>query len=229
MKCQFGNIVRESDVCVICGERPAVTGEHIPPRALFLKQPSPFLVVPACRECNEGTKLDDDHLRQFLAACSWTPEGLAVWKEKVAIKFPDFPATQAGLRESIDSVTASVPSLGDVRVSVLLTKATRIDRVVHKMARGLHWFHTGEILALDVPMSTRFFNLIELKALFDDPDGVAALSACGAGVYRDPEVIRSFYYSAAIEPPNSVWNFFFYRQNAITVFVGPDVADGGTT
>ena len=65
---QFGKIIRRSVVCVLCSARPADTKEHIPPKGFFLKMPREYLAVPACRECNGSTKLEDEYLRHFLVA-----------------------------------------------------------------------------------------------------------------------------------------------------------------
>jgi hypothetical protein len=221
VKCQFGSLIRESEVCVICGIRPAETGEHIPPKGLFTERPQAYLVVPACKPCNEGTKLDDEYFRQVLSACSWTEEAHKVWKEKVASKFPQFPATQAGLRDSLDTMPVAIPNLGEIALRALRVKASRVDRVAEKMVRGLHWFHTGQILDADTEILVRFLNIADVQVVLDDPDYHEVIDKCMMGVYRHPDVIRTFFYNFALGPTNSLWHLFFYRQNAMAVLTGP--------
>jgi len=200
MKAQFGSVTRESDVCVLCGQRPATTGEHIPPRSLFIKRPEQYLVVPACEECNQSTKLDDEYLRQVMSASSWTPEGLEVWSRKVAAKFNDYPATKAGLRNQLDEIPIELPNLGEVPVRVLLADEERINRVARKMVRGLYWFHTGELLGQDVPISLQMLNNVQVYELLNSPEQMEVLRKTAMGVYRDPEVSRTFFYQAAVSP-----------------------------
>ena len=86
---QFGRTKKDWEVCVLCGRKPRdvqeLTTEHIPPRGLFekSKRPNPYLVVPACVECNRNSSLDDEHLMEVLAASSPASEqALSVWRQK---------------------------------------------------------------------------------------------------------------------------------------------------
>lgn len=51
----------KSPVCVLCaGRNPTETTDHIPPKSIFsLKMRPRGLEFPACRACNQGSKLDD--------------------------------------------------------------------------------------------------------------------------------------------------------------------------
>jgi len=53
--------IAEFPHCAFCaGSRPAVTREHMPPKALFDGSHRPDkLVMPACHECNRGTSTSD--------------------------------------------------------------------------------------------------------------------------------------------------------------------------
>src|SRR5262245_19960527 len=109
MRTQFGKDIRESDVCVLCGERPATTKEHIPPKSIFRKSPPDDVSVPACERCNNSTKLEDEYLRQVTTGASFTEEGREVWRQKVRPKLPLFPKTRAGLQKGLAAGTVTIP------------------------------------------------------------------------------------------------------------------------
>jgi len=54
-------------VCAYCRQLKKATVDHVPPK-LLLEQPFPpnLLTVPACRDCNEGFKADDEYARTVI-------------------------------------------------------------------------------------------------------------------------------------------------------------------
>lgn len=59
----------KSDICVICGVRPADTVDHVPPKGFFKGVVNAQLrTVPCCRDCNNGASSDDEDLRFYLSA-----------------------------------------------------------------------------------------------------------------------------------------------------------------
>ena len=55
-------------LCAYCGKAKKLTADHVPPK-LFLEQPFPanLMTVPACGDCNQGFKADDEYTRTVLA------------------------------------------------------------------------------------------------------------------------------------------------------------------
>jgi len=59
----------KSDICVICGVRPAETVDHVPPKGFFKGAVNAQLrTAPACWECNNGASSDDEDVRFFISA-----------------------------------------------------------------------------------------------------------------------------------------------------------------
>jgi len=212
---QFGKVVRESNICVLCGERPATTKEHIPPAALFITLPLEYLLVPACGRCNGSTKLDDEHLLQVMTAASPGGHGMDVWKTKVAPKLKKRPKTRAGLRNRLVTLPTYVEPWGTLSLPGMLVERARIHTSVRKLVFGLYWFHTGNLLPQDAQISVRMVNVAELPAHFDDPERMRLFQQTRRGVYKDPEVMNTFFYHAAISGTSSLWYFFFYKQNVL--------------
>ena len=49
-------------LCIYCQTNPGGTVDHVPPKGLFPKpRPSNLITVPACNQCNQGFKNDDEY------------------------------------------------------------------------------------------------------------------------------------------------------------------------
>ena len=215
MKTQFGKIVRESKACVLCSSREATTKEHIPPRGLFTKKPREYLAVPSCDECNHSTKLDDEYLQQTMSGASLVGQGRMVWKNKVAPKFKDFPKTQAGLRNITSVRKLDINGIGKMNMPVMELDAKRINTSIRKMVFGLYWFHTNLLLESSTTVNTYFFNAVEAPKFLKGTIGTTLSRQTAMGVYTDPEVVDTFFYTVAISDTSSLWFFSFYKQNLI--------------
>ena len=220
MRTQFGKEIQESDICVLCGDRPATSKEHIPPKSIFLERPRDYLSVPACDECNQSTKKDDEYLRHVMAGAGWTDEALKVWRQKVKTKFLERPGTRIGLRNSLVRGSISIPNVGRVNVDILKADAARIQTSTRKMVWGLYWFHTGRIRPPGEIFDVYMLNVAQVTPYLKDPENARAVAMTGVGIYRDPVVVRSFFYRAGITPENSLWYFVFYRQNVLIAYTG---------
>ena len=146
----------KSDICVICGTRPAKTVDHVPPKGFFKGVANAQLrTVPACKECNNGASSDDEDVRFFMSA--------QIGKENSASK----QLWEAGALKTILRKTklrrAFVATAGEVAViekdGTHTTKiafrvpASTYQRVFERTTRGLYFFHTGRILPANVPVS----------------------------------------------------------------------------
>ena len=146
----------KSDICVICGVRPAETVDHVPPKGFFKGVVNAQLrTVPACWECNNGASSDDEDVRFFISA--------QIGKQNPASK----QLWEAGAHKTILRKTklrdAFVAIAGEVTVvesdGTHTTKiAFRVpvstyQRVFERATRGLYFFHTGRILPATVPVS----------------------------------------------------------------------------
>ena len=220
MRTQFGKVHRESDVCVLCTYRKATSKEHIPPQSIFVDNPEAYLLVPACDICNQGSKLEDDYLAQVMSAASWTPEAQEVWTKKFRPRVQRRPATREGLLEGMTEGQIEIPGVVSGPWPVFMADARRIKRVIWKMVCGLYWFHTTTMLAPDTPFKATMRNFIDLNAMLKDPRERRQYDQTTLGIYRDEDVTRRFFYTAAFSLRNSLWYFFFYQGNAMIAATG---------
>jgi len=173
VKTQFGKVIRESEICVLCGKRKATTKEHIPPQGLFIALPGEYLAVPACEECNASMKLDDEYLCQVMSAPSHSKSGIEVWREKVAPKLPLCPKTRAGLRNGLSVDNLNVQLFGEVCLPTLRIDRNRASTSLRKLVAGLYWFHTREMLEPGIQLDVFFLNVAELPEHFADTEKMA--------------------------------------------------------
>jgi hypothetical protein len=57
----------QKGLCVYCGQRDAVTDDHVPPKSLFGKPRPTLVTVPSCLQCNAGASKDDEYFRTMIA------------------------------------------------------------------------------------------------------------------------------------------------------------------
>lgn len=233
---QFGKLRIPWERCVLCGEKPedvsALTPEHIPPRALFLdkRRPNPYLVVPACIKCNRGSSLEDEHLLEVLSASSpGSDEARELWQAKVRPNFKRRPAHRIRLRNHLIDLPHDLPDGVKVSLPGLAVEIERFNRSIEKMVRGLYWVHSRRLLSQSASLVVKFYNILQLQSHEEAMASMPLFKQCVAGLYRNPSVVRTFFYKGAFsdEPDSSIWYFGFYRQNmvaAATQSAAPEVA-----
>ena len=134
--------------CVLCSIRPANTVEHLPPRSFF-EPPRPQLItVPACRECNHGSHLDDDYLLAFLVSLD-TPGASPILdhvRERVTrgLHRPGYPGLRDRLQEAVEFRYKRDPVTGAGVAQVgIRPEPDRLTSVLQKQVRALVYHVTG--------------------------------------------------------------------------------------
>ena len=70
--------------CIYCDSQEKITSDHVPPRCLFLKPRPHLITVPACENCNNSAKLDDEYFRIVVSVgVENNLEGQRAWREGV--------------------------------------------------------------------------------------------------------------------------------------------------
>jgi hypothetical protein len=151
----------ETEVCYLCAKPIAaedLTVEHVFPQNLFNPgDRTDLLKLPAHRSCNASYSKDDETFRLYMtAAAGDEPRAKKLWKGPVmrSVHRPQSARYKAYILDNVRDVevrTNSGISLGNA--TVLTQDPERIERVVHRMARGLHTHLTGDILPPDSVVS----------------------------------------------------------------------------
>ena len=152
-------LIEQYPSCCFCGGlRPAVTREHMPPKALFDNSHRPDkLVMPSCLECNKGTSTADltvamasrwaydstlqeniDHHRLANQAKKQAPEIVAEW-----LKLD--PEQRAGARRHLIEHGVDVPQdAGMLSIGSLTIR--QLNLFAHKAALALYFEHVRQPL-----------------------------------------------------------------------------------
>lgn len=217
-------MVGERDsICYLCGTSPATEREHVFPRLLFppgLTNLPPRL--PACHECNNGLSQDEEIFQQFLM--SWrtldTEQGKRVYDAKAG---PNLRSGRA-IRQKVLRLTEFVPLVDESGQTVGTWPIVKvppgpIERVLGKMARGLHYYENHEVLPTNADIFVQYAGQDDSK--FGDvilPDFLATTKRIIVGV----EDVLTIYRTVANDSAAASMNWFvFYRWHLFFVGVLP--------
>jgi hypothetical protein len=143
-------------LCCLCGSRKANTLDHIFPECLFNK-PRPTNLpprIPACYECNNGLSSDEETFRVALASgmAYESDSGKRIWEKGIR---PDLKGERPRLKQRIKLMVKQakvVTELGNFVGYTYVLEADResINRVLHKIAKGLYYLDTQRTLSNEV-------------------------------------------------------------------------------
>jgi hypothetical protein len=172
-------VAQYPDCCFCGGIRPAVTREHMPPKALFDSSHRPDkLVMPACDECNRGTSTADlvaavmsrwgydisvkegrDHFKLVNRVRRQAPKIVEEWNEYI---------DPAEARKHLENHGVGVPHNAGFATIGPLT-ICQLNAFAHKAVLALYFEHFRKLL----PNEGRVFALWRTKE--DYAQGVPSL------------------------------------------------------
>ena len=207
--------------CCLCGKTGVVTKDHAIPRNLFRPpRPTNLITVPACGECNNSLKLDEEYFRACLLSGLLVhdhPEANGLWNTKVLPRLQ----SQVGLSRLLASQRRLISVKGESgqvveNVPVLEVDRQRIERVVKKIVRGLYYHHESKILGPDEPLMVAV-DLLDPESGLEKTFDIWKLTEpheLGRGTL-------SYRYGVADgRPAASVWWLVFYSGAVFTVITG---------
>jgi hypothetical protein len=134
--------------CVLCGQRPPTTMDHVPPKVLFVPPRPRLITVPACQICNGGASEAEEKFRVYVSVRDgvntlasmdfWKQGGLRTVKNNNRL-----------LRELTSGTPLFLRSPSTGRFESLRTfkwPRTAHDPVIKKITRGLYYHHFGSAL-----------------------------------------------------------------------------------
>jgi hypothetical protein len=181
-----------------------------------------MITVPCCRPCNDKYKLDDEYFRIFVTAGAEPGTKLErLWSEKVINSSirnsPKLSIMLGNLRDAfirqnkgkqVRSTTGRMMAEGELHLIQPLSVA-RVNGVVTKIVRCLHFHHNNERL----PVNVGFV----VNTIFSVEDDYVILKSCPTGgVGTDGEFV---YHFQSIEPGVSRWLLSFYNKHVFAVIV----------
>jgi hypothetical protein len=222
--------------CCFCGgANRTQTRDEVPPRSMFLNKEWPEgYQFPACKKCNEGSRLDDQLLALF-ARMSFldkhaASDNIAPFAAGVRNNSPSaFPVTpdNSDLREIFGEHESRLPKgLPEGAVEIALVPADsfqRLDSVFQKLFCALYYKHLGEI----IPNQSNLFRLATTNQILSDDRPYDWMGLPGATEY--PNIFRGnrsltdqFDYRWGFDPKDGLFKVVFQlRYSVFGVMVGP--------
>ena len=206
-------------ICYLCGVRPANTKDHLFQESLFPK-PMPSNLpqrLPACRRCNEGLSKDEEMFRVFVTSgiAYERQAGFRIWTERIR---PDLQGDRPGLKPLLKSLAKVVPVIsesGDFlgQAGILEIERQPIQRILYKIAKGLYFLDTNQVLPDGVEILADYFDKSErlVSPPLDEAIKGAKKTAYGNGV------VTYWRNTVKDDPTASLTWLLFYEDKAFLI------------
>jgi len=162
-------------ICYLCGEEGIMTDDHVPPRCLAPKaNNSIFYKLPACETCNKALTVQESRFRDYVVAYAkdGVPEAEAAF-ENMMRNFARGKEEHGGLpnqdfyRLYNNVMFREGYTPGGIYVGRVfgIKPADDLDyqAIFIKIARGLHYYHSQEIIPSNYSMKADFVTSDEEK------------------------------------------------------------------
>lgn len=207
--------------CYLCGQRPAVTRDHVFPRLLFPKgrAPTNLPTLPACIQCNNQLSEYEEAFQHLILSgrALDTAVARAVWDTKVR------PSLNNNKRRSRQTLLSHVEIQKAVTFwehqlhdwPVLNVSRDVVDQVLGKIAKGLYFLEFGHRLPEDVRIEVWFAQ--DRYERLVDPELMPFVRK--SEVAKD--ILTYWRVVAADKPTASITWFVFYHWNMFCVITTP--------
>lgn len=213
--------------CYLCGKIGKMSHEHVPPKFLSPKSPdSEFAKISACDKCNSGFSHKESKFRDFLATASAHKGNKSADDAYTAARrnFQRNPIARLliGPNKDLKRIVSSIKRqdiytpngiyLG-TRSAIYASNDLEWKDVLIKIARGLHYLYSGEVIPKDYDFGAKFIQKIEFPDLYEQ---CKIRSRAG-----------DFFHFAGgwtkEDPKTGLWYMVFYKKiGALVWFVKPD-------
>ena len=143
----------KTGLCYLCGEEALLTNDHVPPKCLAPEtNNSVFYYAPACGLCNKSLTDHEERFRNYVLSLAKNnvPEANDAF-EKMQRGFDRMKEMRGGLPSRdyyrLINNMVIVPSYPNgPLVGIKPANDVKYRDVLIKIARGLHYYHTEEII-----------------------------------------------------------------------------------
>lgn len=204
----------KSDICVLCGVRPAETVDHVPPKGFFKGVVNAQLpTVPACWTCNNGASSDDEDLRFYISIQigMQNPASRKLWEDGAHKTILRKPKLREAFLATIKKTSVVGEDGSSIERTAFILPVEPYKRVFERTTRGLYFFHRGRILPAMVPV---FVTMLTGTLIMDTEMRLLSMHTIGEGafVYR--------YGVAPEDVDSSTWIYEFHQAHWALVKTG---------
>jgi len=138
--------------CTYCGKIRRLSEDHVPPKGLWGEPyPLDLIVVPSCKECNDGFSKDDEYFRTIISIAEDVGDHPVVQQVlpivNRSLTRKDFPGLPKTILRNTEIVYRQGTS-GLYEPAALYTMdRPRIERVISRVIQGLFFHRFGRRLA----------------------------------------------------------------------------------
>lgn len=224
-----GKVFKASDPCVYCGapSKPG-KGDHVITQGFFPTGSHSAgyvpICVPACEKCNCKFSADEEYAIHTITMdyrCQENQRAVAVFNERCV---PGFVRSKGKLKKIIGDGgrTVDVRTRGGVireDHKAITIDHHRIERVIDKIIRGLHYHEFGQRVPDGSSIVIRINN--DLQVFESAAFRQFVNSTSGERVIDDGQVFRYICCEATDKPGASAWAMVFYCAYPVLAWVFP--------
>jgi hypothetical protein len=206
-------------VCYLCGKEGTVTDDHVPPHCLAPKADnSVFYILPTHRTCNNALSHHESRFRDYVVAYAkdGVPEAEDAFEkmQRNFVRGKEGGSLNQDYYRLFDNIVFSTSHIGAAQtpsgllispfVGIKPPKDLDYRAVLLKIARGLHYYHTQEIIPDNSFMMADF-------VVSDWERHIASIQRLNiAGQMGDFFAYKGTW--ARDEPKSGIWYMIFYRS-----------------
>lgn len=210
-------------ICAICGERKAVTRDHVPPKGIFpAPRPSDLIAVPSCVECNNGASSYDRRFRACLSLHVGIDDPITsrLWRNHALPRLRRDHWLRSRILSQIEPVWLTTPE------GVIFETGFRFPwdseahhAVIERTIRGLYFRHAGAVLGRRGCVKVQWFRALNDSLIQVSKDWQQCSLGGGQFVYR--------FAIAVDDPVHSLWLFQFHGRHWAGGYTEPVSEDNG--
>jgi hypothetical protein len=210
----------EFGICYLCGQESELTDDHVPPKCLAPEaNNSIFYYAPACRPCNEALSIHEERFRNYLVffAPDGVPEHESAFQammrafKKGKEKRGGIPNRDYYRIASNISVVNAFTDDGRYRgmfVGIKTANDMKYRDVLIKIARGLHYRHTEQVIPQEYRMYAKLIeNPLEHLGIIQQ---IGDFGTSVAGAMGDFFLYAGLYDSG--DRKSGIWYVWFYQS-----------------
>lgn len=210
-------------LCPLCAKNKAqhngkkyISKEHIPPQSIFIKNKENLITVPSCNACNAGTSRLDEKFKATLGLYigRQVPK---LWQETLnTLNYRNNTSYKKSVLEQISPIQIKFESFGWGHKAQI--EAEPIKAVIKKIARGLHWHVTKEI----VPSNNEITVYLLQQRQQAHPEIRSTLKQHGHTIITGGGDFQADYAIVTDRKYSSMWLFRFYNEDCFIAIIHPE-------
>lgn len=215
------------ELCAICGNRPASTDDHIPPKGIYPKprdNDANLNTIPTCAECNNDASPDDEEFKVFIGFSTgeFRQNADAVLNSIAGTVGHNRKIARQIFSTKTDVYTQLRGAVAEPAVAVEFS-GKHIGAVFDRIVRGLYWMEKGKALGLSTKI--HIFPAHSVKVEFHR--SMKELMDCLAPKKLNKETF--IYKVLFLEDGSSIWGMQFFNVSQTTTFAYTEAPQADTT